>query len=103
MVATNELRASEKLKAMDPIWDSLREEARVAAEVEPLLAAFLYSTVLNHRSLEESVIHRVCERLDHPDGPGQAGERVVLRPQGEGQPEEDLGVGRALERVELLA
>jgi len=67
MVATNELRAGEKLKAMDPIWDSLREEARVAAEVEPLLAAFLYSTVLNHRSLEESVIHRVCERLDHPD------------------------------------
>ena len=28
MVATNELRAGDKLKAMDPIWDSLREEAR---------------------------------------------------------------------------
>lgn len=67
MVAMNELRSGEKLKAMDPIWDSLREEARIAAQAEPLLAAFLYSTVLNQRSLEESVIHRVCERLDHPD------------------------------------
>jgi serine O-acetyltransferase len=72
MVATNELRASElrageNLKAMDPIWDSMREEARIAAQAEPLLAAFLYSTVVNHHSLEESVIHRVCERLDHPD------------------------------------
>ncbi|MFC3072715.1 serine O-acetyltransferase [Shinella pollutisoli] len=67
MVAMNERRAGEKLKAMDPIWDSLREEARLAAESEPLLAAFLYSTVINHRTLEESVIHRVCERLDHPD------------------------------------
>ncbi|MDX3929658.1 MAG: serine O-acetyltransferase [Shinella sp.] len=67
MAATNELRAGENLKAMDPIWDSLREEARISADSDPLLAAFLYSTVINHRSLEESVIHRVCERLDHPD------------------------------------
>jgi serine O-acetyltransferase len=31
------------------------------------LPAFLYSTILNQPSLEEAVIHRVCERLDHPD------------------------------------
>ncbi|MCF3639048.1 serine O-acetyltransferase [Rhizobium sp. TRM95111] len=67
MVATHDMRAGEKLKVMDPIWDSLREEARSAAAADPLLAAFLYSTVINHRSLEDSVVHRVCERLDHPD------------------------------------
>ncbi len=32
-----------------------------------MLAAFLYSTIINHRSLEDSVIYRICERLDHPD------------------------------------
>jgi len=55
------------LKTVDPIWDSMRDEARAAAERDPLLAAFLYSTVINHRSLEECVIYRIRERLDHPD------------------------------------
>lgn len=67
MVAKTELRQAESLKAIDPIWDSLREEARLAAEHDPMLAAFLYSTVVNQHSLEESVIYRICERLDHPD------------------------------------
>lgn len=67
MVAKTELRQTEALKVMDPIWNSLREEARVAAEHDPMLAAFLYSTVVNQHSLEESVSYRICERLDHPD------------------------------------
>lgn len=70
MVAAMDIRQVEGLgavKVMDPIWDSMREEARAAAEKDPLLAAFLYSTIINHRSLEECVIYRICERLDHPD------------------------------------
>ncbi|OEC98938.1 MULTISPECIES: serine O-acetyltransferase [unclassified Rhizobium] len=70
MVAATDIRQVEGLsavKVMDPIWDSMREEARAAAEKDPLLAAFLYSTIINHRSLEECVIYRICERLDHPD------------------------------------
>lgn len=70
MVAVTDIRPLEGLgavKVVDPIWDSMREEARVAAERDPLLAAFLYSTIINHRSLEECVIYRICERLDHPD------------------------------------
>ncbi|GAC1042220.1 serine O-acetyltransferase [Rhizobium sp. No.120] len=70
MVAATDIRQVEGLgavKVMDPIWDSMREEARTAAEKDPLLAAFLYSTIINHRSLEECVIYRICERLDHPD------------------------------------
>ncbi|AGB71076.1 MULTISPECIES: serine O-acetyltransferase [Rhizobium] len=70
MVAATDIRQVEGLgavKLMDPIWDSMREEARAAAEKDPLLAAFLYSTIINHRSLEECVIYRICERLDHPD------------------------------------
>ena len=70
MVAATDIRPVEGLgavKIMDPIWDSMREEARAAAEQDPLLAAFLYSTIINHRSLEECVIYRICGRLDHPD------------------------------------
>ncbi|MCA1406850.1 serine O-acetyltransferase [Ensifer sp. IC3342] len=67
MVAKTELRHTDSFKAIDPIWDSLREEARLAAERDPMLAAFLYSTVVNQHSLEEAVIYRICERLDHPD------------------------------------
>lgn len=67
MVAKNDYLHADTVKAMDPIWHSLRHEARLASESDPVLAAFLYSTVLNHRTLEECVIHRICERLDHPD------------------------------------
>jgi serine O-acetyltransferase len=55
------------VKAIDPIWDAIRMEAERSIGQDPLLAAFLYSTILNQPSLEEAVIHRVCERLDHPD------------------------------------
>ncbi|MVA23357.1 serine O-acetyltransferase [Agrobacterium vitis] len=67
MAVMHDLAVREMIKPMDPIWDSMRQEARSAAEHDPLLAAFLYSTVLNHRSLEGSVIYRICERLDHAD------------------------------------
>ena len=49
------------------IWASLRAEAEYALEKDPILAAFLYSTILNHDSLEDCVVYRICERLDHPD------------------------------------
>jgi serine O-acetyltransferase len=70
MVAITDVRqidGANSVKVVDPIWDSMRDEARAAAERDPLLAAFLYSTIINHRSLEECVIYRICERLDHAD------------------------------------
>lgn len=56
-----------KLQPVDPIWDAVRTEADEAVRRDPLLAAFLYATVLNQESLEEAVIHRIAERLDHRD------------------------------------
>ncbi|AJY46410.1 serine O-acetyltransferase [Martelella endophytica] len=55
------------LKSVDPIWASLRAEAEEALAKDPILAAFLYSTILNHASLEDCVVYRICERLDHAD------------------------------------
>ncbi|MCM2472251.1 serine O-acetyltransferase [Rhizobium sp. CG5] len=74
MAAKTEYMLGEHVKSMDPIWDSLKSEARVAADRDPMLAAFFHSTVLSHRSLEECVVYRICERLDHSDVPA-----IVLR------------------------
>lgn len=56
-----------QLQPVDPIWTRIRDEANQAVERDPLLAAFLYSTVLNHSTLEDAVIHRIASRLDHSD------------------------------------
>ncbi|PZO80498.1 MAG: serine O-acetyltransferase [Mesorhizobium amorphae] len=56
-----------KLREIDPIWDAVREEAAIAVANDPVLAAFLYSTILNNETLEQAVIHRLSERLAHQD------------------------------------
>jgi serine O-acetyltransferase len=55
------------IQPVDPIWSTVREEASDAVARDPLLSAFLYSTILNQDALEEAVIHRISERLDHAD------------------------------------
>ncbi|MET0941411.1 MAG: serine O-acetyltransferase [Mesorhizobium sp.] len=55
------------LQPVDPIWSAVRSEAEEAVARDPLLAAFLYATILNHDNLEDVVIHRLAERLDHQD------------------------------------
>lgn len=67
MSAMGELKPSGHVMSVDPIWDSMKLEAQAAANADPVLAAFMYSTVINARSLEDCVIYRICERLDHPD------------------------------------
>lgn len=50
--------------AEDPIWASVRAEARAAAEIEPMLASFLYAVVLNHRSLEDALSFQLAGKLE---------------------------------------
>lgn len=74
MVAKTDIRPLEQISSIDPIWDTIKTEARVAADSDPVMATFFYSTVINHKSLEDAVIYRICERLDHADVPA-----VLLR------------------------
>ena len=55
------------IQPVDPIWRSVRDEAMEAVARDPLLSAFLYSTILNQETLDDAVIHRIAERLDHAD------------------------------------
>lgn len=60
----------EQLSDLDPIWARIRSEAQTIAATEPELASFVYANVLNHPSLEEAIAHRIANRLDHYDVPG---------------------------------
>ncbi|MGH6861939.1 MAG: serine O-acetyltransferase [Phyllobacterium sp.] len=67
MSASIPMKMTGSVNQIDPIWHAIRAEAEEAVHQEPLLATFLYTTILNHQSLEHAVIHRISQRLDHPD------------------------------------
>lgn len=52
------------LETVDPIWHQIRDEAGDAIARDPVLAAFLHTTVLDQPSLEEAVVQRIADRLD---------------------------------------
>src|SRR5215208_5428155 len=55
------------LGRVDPVWARIRHEADEVVRREPELATFIYSTILQHDTLEAAVIRRVTERLDRPE------------------------------------
>ena len=59
--------ASPDIKTCDPAWIRLREEAEELCSKEPVLAGFVYSTVLNQDSLEQVICHRLAQRLSHTE------------------------------------
>ena len=40
---------------LDTLWESIRSQTRKQAEQEPVLASFLYATILNHDTLEAAL------------------------------------------------
>jgi serine O-acetyltransferase len=53
----------------DAIWQSIREETDDAAKQEPILASFLYSTILNHQSLECALSFHLANKMDTHTAP----------------------------------
>jgi len=66
-MAREQTKAASALDKVDPVWARLRSEAEEVVRREPELSTFIYSTVLHHTTLEAAVVHRITERLDHPD------------------------------------
>jgi serine O-acetyltransferase len=62
---------AKSLHTVDPVWQRIREEAENTVRREPELASFIYSSLLHHDSLEAAIVHRIAERLDHPDVTGE--------------------------------
>ena len=56
-----------RIEPCDPIWTELRHEADAVVRAEPALGGFVHATILSHDRLEESVCHRLAQRLNHAD------------------------------------
>ena len=50
----------------DEIWDDIRARAEKDAKKEPMLASFLYATVINHKNFESSLSFLLAHKLESP-------------------------------------
>jgi serine O-acetyltransferase len=92
-----QVKARSGLDTVDPVWARVRHEAEEVVAREPELAAFIYSTILHHDRLEAAVVHRITQRLDHPDVSGE-----LIRHAFEDALEDDSSIGAAF-RVDIVA
>lgn len=66
-MAQSDTRPRSKLDSVDPVWTQLRDEAEAVCAQEPALASFVYATILTYERFEESICHRLSQRLSHSD------------------------------------
>lgn len=57
----------QSVERLDPVWARIRDEAEAIARQEPALGGFIFSSVLNHASFEQALIHRLAQRLGNAD------------------------------------
>jgi serine O-acetyltransferase len=87
----------EKLKLVDPVWDRMRSEARNMANEEPVLASFIFATVLNHDALPEVLSFHLARKLANAEVSA-----MVLREVFEDAYEADLSIIEAF-RADTVA
>ncbi|MBA4211262.1 MAG: serine O-acetyltransferase, partial [Parvibaculum sp.] len=58
---------NQPLSVCDPVWERLRKEAEEMAAGEPVLASFLYVTILNHRDFDSALSYHLAQKLAHPE------------------------------------
>jgi serine O-acetyltransferase len=57
------------LSGADPMFARLVNEAEEVLRREPIMGGFMHSSVLAHDSLESVIVHRLAQRLNHPEAP----------------------------------
>lgn len=85
------------VQALDPVWSRVRSEAEEAARREPALTSFIFTTLLNHDSLEHAVAHRIAARL----GSGDVSSEQIVQAFEEAI-ETELTIGAAM-RADIVA
>ena len=96
-MARQQRQVAGALEKVDPVWARIRDEAEEVVRREPELATFIYSTILHHDTLEAAVVHRVTERLDHPEVSAE-----LIRQAYEGALEAEPAIGIAF-RADIVA
>jgi serine O-acetyltransferase len=62
-----ELSSAKSIGKIDPVWDRMRREAEESVRNEPALGGFVYSAILAHETFEDSLMHRLAQRLGNAD------------------------------------
>ena len=63
----------------DQVWLAIKSECARAAEREPLLAGFLYATVLSQPDIEESLSYLLASKLDNSTLPALGVRDIILQ------------------------
>lgn len=66
------------LARTDPMFARLRAEAEEAVRLEPDIAGFIFSSILNQSSVEAAVVHRLATRLGHQACPADLIEQTYI-------------------------
>lgn len=82
---------------VDPVWNTIRDEAAALAADEPLMASVVHAVILNHRSLEDALGYRIAEKLASPEMPA-----LLLRELGQMALADDPEIGIAA-RADIIA
>ncbi len=64
---TSESKPKADLKAVDPVWNQIREEAEALAADEPFMASIAHSVVLHHDTLARALSYRIAQKLSSPE------------------------------------
>jgi serine O-acetyltransferase len=65
--------------SVDPVWDRIHTETETLVANEPILASFLYATILNHGSLECALSFHLANKLDSPTASSLLLREVILQ------------------------
>ncbi len=52
------------ITGLDPIWTTIRQEAELALQEEPLLGGLIHATILHHKSFESALCYRLASKLN---------------------------------------
>jgi serine O-acetyltransferase len=52
-------------RCIEGVWQKLRDEAKIAAEKEPVLSRLIHTSILDCSTLEASLAHRISRKLGH--------------------------------------
>lgn len=59
------------LRAVDPVWQRIREESHQATQDEPLMAGLFHISILHHETLESALAYRLALKLSSGEMPEQ--------------------------------
>ncbi len=65
------------ISSMDPVWRTIRIEAKSMAQAEPLVASLIHAVILHHDTLEDALGYRMAQKLGDANLPDMVLREVV--------------------------